>query len=360
MIKMVLIEQLRRWSLVIFYFWCLLKLGDSTKLVAQDYTEQGEIALGHNKGRFKYSIQYPSAQIPPQRYLLMCVSDNQTNKTLAGQSVLESLASQLLQQNTAIVAYKLSGNSNTLDPGDLVISHYAHVHALLQFLKDSNIIPAESQWIGIGYGIAGHGLIKMAAENPEKFTGVILMDSQILTPMESVLADLQAEIKNNLYTPQAKLQYIDMWRVILQVCKREGTEAGWKEQVGHIVDNHLQWLDPQMVKDLNIHKKNIIEIAGRYNSSSWKSYFSFDPLEHLSLFEFPTLVYYSPSYNPELSSLDKAALEEMIFYLDKTMFTVVIEKMESHSDSIIGNDLTIKELIAWVLAARQRKHSESD
>jgi len=360
MIRMVLIEQVRRLSLVIFYSWCLLIVGVSRELGAQTYTEQGEIALSHDKSKFKYFIQYPSAQTPPQRYLLMCVSDIQVNKASLDQSILESFTSELLQQNIAIVAYELSVNTSSKDPGDLVIIHYTYLQALLQFLAVNNTVTSESQWVGFGYGIAGQGLIKMAAENPEKFTGVILMDSQILTPMESILAEIQTEIKKNKYTPKANLQYLDMWRVILQVCKREGTEADWKEQVGHIVENHLQWLDPQMVKDLNIQKKNIIEKAGKYSSSSWKSYFSFDPLEHLSLIEFPILVYYSSSYNAELSSLNKAALEEMIFYLDKTMFTVVIENEESQSKPLKSNALAIKELIAWVLAAPQRQYSESD
>jgi len=337
----------------------ILFMSGAGLIYGQAFKEQNEISISPGNVSLRYVISYPSTAISPSAFLVMGFPDPPLKGNQAVLSLKESLKKSLLNNNIAIIEYTQSSKIDNHDPVGIIQNHKLHLETLINYIHQQEIMPKGSRLLGLGYGLLGSGMIQLAAQSPDKISNLILFDSPILPPLETILFELKTQPKAEKYSDLVWLQYQDMWQVILEICKRESNESAFKEQVNHVVENHLSWLDPGIVKDFGIQKKQILEEAWKYQSDSWKEYFNFDPLEHLSLIDSPVMIYFGKDVHPILANAHIEALDQMIFYLDKTNITVIKEEL-SKSSGHGSVEASTKKILDWVTQVLSKQNMYAD
>lgn len=188
---------------------------------------------------------------------------------------------------------------------NLAISHPSIQHQSVGFL---------------GFGEGALVAAKMAADQPE--VGFLcFVNLPTLTKDKTVLLHVYDSLSRSIDHPETIKKYIDLLHVFIEISKRESNESQWNEQINHTIDNHLVWFSAEEKKSLQLDKKKLKSIAHSFYNSNMQYAYTYDPLEDLSMLEQPVLALY-PIHNKS-SELNAEALEEMVFILDRSQFSIV-------------------------------------
>jgi len=232
------------------------------------------------------------------------------------------LKQDFLQKGIAVLEYQSNPNQTGSNVNRYTVAEATIILRPIYALaaKHPNI---HSQHIGLlGFGEGALVAAKMAADQPE--VGFLcFVNLPTLTKDKIILLQVYDSLSHHIAQQETIDKYIDLLHVIIEISKREPNESQWSEQINHLLDNHLSWFSAEEKKALQLDKKKLKAIASGFYNSNMQYAYAYDPLEDLSMLEQPVLALY-PRQN-RTSEFSAEALEEMVFILDRSQFSIVVD-----------------------------------
>lgn len=268
-----------------------------------------------------------SIYIPESLGTYPCVILVEDIDLLSNDRISDELRIQLIQgfleKNIAVLQYQQYKESSDSNASNVTV---ANATIALRPIYNLAISHPSIQHQSIGFLGFGEGALvaaKLAADQPE-VAFLCFVNLPTLTKDKTILLHVYDSLSQTIDHPETIKKYIDLLHVFIEISKRESNESQWNEQIDHTIDNHLVWFSAEEKKALQLDKKKLKSIATSYYNSNMQYAYAYDPLEDLSMLEQPALALY-PIHNKS-SELNAEALEEMVFILDRSQFSILVAK----------------------------------
>ena len=248
-----------------------------------------------------------------------------------------------LERNIAVLQYQQYNESSDSYANSVTVANATIALRPVYSLATSHPSIQHHNVGFLGFGEGALVAAKLAADQPE-VAFLCFVNLPTLTKDKTILLQVYDSLSRTIDHPETIKKYIDLLHVFIEISKRESNESQWNEQINHTIDNHMVWFSAEEKKKLQLDKKKLKSIAASYYNSNMQYAYAYDPLEDLSMLEQPALALY-PIHNKS-SELNAEALEEMVFILDRSQFSILLDLSNSEGENKESNPQTV--VLEWV------------